>query len=199
MWFLVISLLLFLTLCWLQAQWKNDPSSTITHPIALALHIRASPGRARESASSSHLWCIKVCRKFKAPFHLLSLWNASSLDYKWQPHLHVKAEETREITCPVWAVPEQEKCPLWQLQSRQEAQTRASAWNPNHLWSGAHGTQGTDSSELLSATSPTLWKDFLPGEAGLCLLVVNMHSPRFCFQAIYICIVPVTKVINEAS
>lgn len=115
-WFLVISFLLFLTLCWLQAQWKNDPSSTISHHIPSMLCNRrctqGEPGSQQGLHRSSHLWCIKVCKKFKAPFHLLSPRNASSLDYKWQPHLHVKAEETREITCPFWAVPEEGKMPF---------------------------------------------------------------------------------------
>lgn len=59
--------------------------------------------------SSSQLWCTKACKKFKAPFHLLSLWNASSLDYKWQPCRYVKAEQTHEITCLFWVMPEEGK------------------------------------------------------------------------------------------
>lgn len=161
--------------------------------------------------SSSQLWCIKLCKKFKAPFHLLSLWNSSSLDYKWQPHLHVKAEATREITCPFWAMPEEGKMPsltttvqTWGIDQRLCLEIKTSCgWETMHGIQGTGPQQLTQGALLLPAASPSLWKDFLSGEAGprfdANLLVLNMHRPRFCFQTIHICIVPVIKVINDPN
>ena len=89
--------------------------------------------------------------KFKASFHLLSLWNASSLDYKWQPHLHVKVEETCEITCPLWAMLEEGKMPsltttvqTWGIDQRLCLEIKMSPGQE-----GEYGIQGTDPQQLI--------------------------------------------------
>lgn len=143
-----------------------------SHSISATGNVQGEAGRQQELHSSSHPWCIKVCKEFKAPFHLLSLWNASSLDYKWQPHLHVEAEVKLHIhsgTC------QRRESPLFDNCSA-DSRHRPEPLPKIHITCGQeHGFQGTESQQVAVCNISHPLERF-PSRRGWTLLAGCKHA-----------------------